>query len=864
MHFNRRKLNFIAAPLVASVLVWACASNGSDGAPPAIPAQLLGTEILPDPVWPESARLETRFAPIDVERYDIKLSLLPLAKSIEAQVTIEFRVTSAAPLREVELDFEGLSVQSVVDAANRELEFRHGAGSLIVSLSSPLEGGDKESFTVAYSGQPKAGLYFVPGGGDGDVAGQVFTQGECEDTRYWLPCVDTTRDRATWDLAVSMPSDWVSLAAGDRLSSRAVGDVQVENWRMTAPTPPYLISLVAGRFDRSQFFKGSNQIELLLPEEWKDQAPSMAHFTALTLDFMEDFTGRSYPYSKYGTSWVENFPYGGMENASATTLTANALTGPRGMRDGNPLGLIAHEAAHQWFGDLLTCEDWSQVWLQEGFATFAGAEFLRTVEGESAYLAKWMAMRDNFLDNDQGDNRRGLVHSECIDPMDLFFTGHAYQGGALFLGYLRSHMGEQAFRRGVHLYVGANAGRSVNTDELRDAFERADGHSLRRFFEQWANQAGHPEFESAWRYDAERKRILIALNQVHEVEGGLPQIFGGSMGVEIRHQEGRTYHRIQFSERRQAIEIPCATPPTWVRLDPESVLPAKLTQKRSERAWLELGEAGVGPGEEDIHPFDVTARLRAIQHFQTGLEDIPVDDIRARLSQVRLLAQSDPNPYVQESAIQALLTLSGESSREAMRLLARSSDHTRVRVAALQAMLGLAPVEITGGFAKATYDVGHSWKTMGAAMELWVHADPASAWKKILSESEIPEAHKRLGPELVSASTKIPASQRLPWLMKKSAPEFGGSLLRQSALGALGQYSDRREVRDLLIKTLQSPFFGARTAAVKGLLAHLEAVGRQALIRYYDGLTDVRQRRAIEKALQASPAKLVTLPAAQR
>ncbi|MFT5199750.1 MAG: hypothetical protein ACI87O_002423, partial [Planctomycetota bacterium] len=158
MHFNRRKLNFIAAPLVASVLVWACASNGSDGAPPAIPAQLLGTEILPDPVWPESARLETRFAPIDVERYDIKLSLLPLAKSIEAQVTIEFRVTSAAPLREVELDFEGLSVQSVVDAANRELEFRHGAGSLIVSLSSPLEGGDKESFTVAYSGQPKAGL----------------------------------------------------------------------------------------------------------------------------------------------------------------------------------------------------------------------------------------------------------------------------------------------------------------------------------------------------------------------------------------------------------------------------------------------------------------------------------------------------------------------------------------------------------------------------------------------------------------------------------------------------------------------------------------------------------------------------------
>ncbi|MDF1837884.1 MAG: M1 family metallopeptidase, partial [Planctomycetota bacterium] len=736
MHSNRRTLNFIATALFLPVLIGGCASNGKAVEPPPIPEPLQGTEILPDPVWPESAPLQKRFAPIDVERYDIRVALLPLAKSIDARVTVEFRVTSSAPIREVELDFEGLAVQSVVDSDNRELEFRHGAGSLIVVMPNELEDGDMASFTVAYSGQPHAGLYFVPDGGDGGLAGQVFTQGECEDTRYWLPCADTTTDRAIWDMTVTMPANWVSLAAGDRLSSQVEGGVNKEFWRMTSPTPPYLISLVAGSFDRSQVSKSGIPIELLLPEDRKNQAAAMAHLTSQTLEFMEDFTGRDYPYSKYGTSWVENFPYGGMENASATTLTANALTGMRGMRDRSPLGLIAHETAHQWFGDLLTCEDWSHIWVQEGFATFCSSEFLRTVEGEAAYLAKWMEMRDRFLDQDLSEPRRGLVHADCIDPMDLFFTGHAYQGGALFLGYLRSHIGESAFRRGVHLYVGANAGRSVNTDDLRDAFERAAGRSLRRFFTQWVNQAGHPEFESSWRFDSERKRVLISLNQVHEVEDGLPQIFGGSMGVEIRLPEGRTYHRIDFSKRRQAIELPCESTPIWVRLDPECVLPAKLTQKRSERDWLILGEAGIGPGEEDNNPFDVTARLRAIAHYQKNLDDIPDPLRQARLNLVRRLAQADPNPYVQESAIQALLSLSGEDSREAMRFLARSSDHTGVRVAALKAMAGLAPVEITAGFSKATYNVGHSWKTMGAAMALWVHADPASAWERIQVEGE--------------------------------------------------------------------------------------------------------------------------------
>ncbi len=864
MFLNRRTLNFFAITLVTGLLVGACASSGRDATPPPIPDSLVGTEILADPLWPDPAPLQRPYVAFDVERYDIRLALMPTSKSIRAEVTVEFRATVSAPLKEIGLDFEGLSVHSVVNDSGEALEFRHGAGRLIVTLAKALNKDDMGSMTVTYSGQPQAGLYFVPRAGDDSPVGQVFTQGECEDTRFWLPCADTTRDRAIWDMTVSMPAGWVSLAAGDRLSSSLVGSDQVDVWRMTAPTPAYLISLVAGPFDRSVTLNGGVPIVMLLPTAWSGQSSSLAHSTGLVLDFLSQFTGRDYPYSKYGTSWVENFPYGGMENVSATTLTANSLRDRRGIRDGNPLGLIAHEAAHQWFGDLMTCEDWSQVWLQEGFATFASAEFLRTVESEGDYLAKRLARRDGFLKRDGGDNLRGLVHADCIDPMDLFFTGHAYQGGAIFLTYLRSHIGEQAFQKGVRLYVGANAGRSVNTDDLRDAFERAAGRSLERFFAQWALQAGHPEFEASWRFDPERKRVLIALNQVHGQEDGLPSVFEGSMGVEVRTPEGRANHRIEFNVRRHTLELPCETQPTSVRLDPECVLPAKLTLKRSERAWFGLAETGTASGEKNAgSPHDVTARLQAIQHFQENLEDIPQALRDARLSQVRRLAQSDPNSHVQERAIHALLLLSGESSREAMRFLAGSSDHTRVRVAALKSLLALKPVEITASFARSTYDVGHSWKTMGAAMALWVSADPTAAWVRIKIESDTPEAHRSLGPELVTASAGIPTAQRLPWLMQKAAAEHGGSRLRQAALSALGKYSALEEVRDLLIETLQSPFFSARKAAVDSLLVHLDVVGRQALIRYYEGLNDVRQRRAIERSLKANPAKLVTLPAAQ-
>ncbi len=827
--------------------VFACASGPGTQTQPAGPVV---AEPQPgDPEWPTPKPWVVPPMEFDVEHYALELDLLVPTREIHGVLELEFVAQTRRPLERMRLDCAELEVLAVTDRAQTKLPFQQEGDDLYIDLAEGVPFGDYATIVIEYRGKPRKGLYFVPG----DPSPEVFTQGQCEGTRYWLPCQDRPDDRATSELSVRMPQAWVSLAAGERVESRVEGNVRIERWRMVTPHPVYLKTLVAGRFDRQETVAGHVPLQLLLPERWKDFGSGLAHVTGQALDFFERFTGYPYPYAKYGTSWVQDFPFGGMENVSATTLTDRSLGGVKGMRDSNPYGLIAHEAAHQWFGDLLTCEDWTEIWLNEGFATYAAAEFLRDLEGEEGHLARWRDMRLSFLKKDQGDNRRPLVYGSCIDPFDLFFSGHAYQGGALFLAYLRSYLGPAVFDRGIKEYVGSHHGRSVTTEDLRAAMEQVSGKPLARFFTLWAEQAGHPEFESSWSYDQERGRVLLSLNQTHNRDSGLPNKYQGTIHAEVRTDQGSQIHQLRFSERRSILEIPCPQLPIWVRLDPEGVFPAQLTQKRGEREWHALAQAGLDGAEEERLPLDITARLEALDYFLESNEGLAEGLRSSRLQVVRRLAQTDPDPVVQVRAIHALLGLSGEASREALRHLARSSPHTEVRVAALRALSQLAPVEITAGFAKSTYEVGYSWDTMGAALTLWQRADPAAGWQAIQDAVQIPEAHGPFAPTLIAASAGVPAEQRVPWLLSLVGESAGISRLRVEALKALGQHTDEERVRNALIEQLGSPSLGVVAATVQSLCTRVTPEVRAALVRHYRTCLDPRQKRQIERAIQAAP-----------
>ncbi|MCC6408684.1 MAG: M1 family metallopeptidase, partial [Planctomycetes bacterium] len=416
---------------------------------------------------------EPRIADFDVEHYALELALEPATRSISGTCTVRLwpRVDR---LERVELDLVGLAVSAVRDASGRALEFEQDADSVEVELARPLAPGEFAEVAIDYAGAPLRGLFFVADRGQGPT--QVYTQGECEDARFWFPCFDFPNDRATSELAVTLPPKWTSIAAGERIDRRELaGGRTREHWTMTSPHPTYLTTLCAGEFAVTEARWQNVPLVFAVPPELAPLAEKSFEETDEILTFLSDLTSFRYPYPKYAQTCVDDFRFGGMENISATTLTDDALRDELGLRDGEMTGLIAHEAAHQWFGDLLTCADWSHIWLNEGFATYMELLYVEATEGKDAFHERLRGTLEGYLGGDVGAKRRPTVWNVYREPMDLFFDGQTYPGGALRLHHLRFVLGDALFFKGLREYVWSNAGRSVVTEDFQRAMERASG-----------------------------------------------------------------------------------------------------------------------------------------------------------------------------------------------------------------------------------------------------------------------------------------------------------------------------------------------------------------------------------------------------
>ena len=465
----------------------------------------------------------------DVAHYRLDVELFPERRAIDGECSIRF-IAVRDELESVEFDLEGLRVLAARDARGAELGFEQAEGAVRVTLASPLSAGEFHEVSIAYSGQPAKGIWFA---GGGEVPTHVFTQGECEDSRWWFPCVDIPSERATHELTVTMPANWISVAAGARLDSVTRDGRRTDRWRNTDPHPAYLTTLAAGTFVQMDGEWNGIPLSWLAEERYQEWLePSLAE-TDDALAFMSDLTGVPYPYEKYSQVCVENFPFGGMENISATTLTASCLLDHRGLMDRPATGLVVHEAAHQWFGNLMTCKEWSQIWLNEGFATYFTNVFFERANGEDDFRIRMRDAQDQYTAADRGSERRPIVHDVYKDPIDLFFGGHTYAGGATRLHLLRSVLGDEAFFAGVEHYTRVNRNQSVETTDLRDAFEEVSGVDLDWFFETWLESPGYPEFEVSWRYDEDAGQVLVTIDQVQAIGDGTLAAYRTPVNIEV-------------------------------------------------------------------------------------------------------------------------------------------------------------------------------------------------------------------------------------------------------------------------------------------------------------------------------------------
>ncbi|MEO7735230.1 MAG: M1 family aminopeptidase [Kofleriaceae bacterium] len=536
-----------------------------------------------------------RWAPdrvVDIQHLALRIAVDPAARSVAGTVTLRTRVI-APETRTVVLDAVELAIESV-EAHGLATTFQHDGKKLRIELAQPLAAGAELVLVIAYHGAPRRGLYFIaPDEAYPDKPTQVWSQGQDEDSRYWFPCFDAPHEKATSELTVTVPAQLFAVSNGTLVSDRTDGDHRTLHWRLDVPHSCYLITLAVGDF-------------ATIETRWRDipvvyyvergREAACERTLARTPEMLELFSrkfGVSYPYPRYAQVFVADFIFGGMENTSATTLTDTVLLDERAALDYDVDALVAHELAHQWFGDLVTCRDWGEGWLNEGFATYSEYLWREHHEGRDAAdleLDEWAEM---YFGEDSGRYRRTIATKHYEEPIDIF-DHHLYEKGGRVLHMLRDVLGTAAFDATLAYYLDKHRHGVVESRDLARAVEDSSGKNLDWFFSQWVlDGAGHPELEVAIRWDAADQLATVTVEQKQKVEGKTPLF---RIPTRIRFRIGERDHDVALDvvDVKHVFHLRLDGEPSQAIFDPGRVVLAAIKVDKPEPVWLaELAHATI-------------------------------------------------------------------------------------------------------------------------------------------------------------------------------------------------------------------------------------------------------------------------------
>jgi aminopeptidase N len=404
----------------------------------------------------------------DVRHYAVTLDLAVAEGTITGTERIELTVDR--PTSSLIFDSGTLVVDSVT-SGRTAMPFRQAAQRLIVTLPVPARAGDRRRLDIAYHGAPRTGLTLLP------QRAQAYTTFS---TSQWMPVVNAPGDRATLDLKVSMPAGWRAAGSGREIERRSTGGKAVYRWRQARETASFLFGFVAGDFVEATSRRGSVSLRYLGSPFSSGELHRIFRDTPDMLAFFEERAGLPYPGDSYTQALVATS--GGQELAGLSHMSEDY--GRSVFDDAAATGLIAHELAHQWWGDLVTNRDWTHFWLNEGVATFMAAAYKERARGRDAYLADVDGWRRRVGQLRAAGRDKPLVFPEWNRPT-ADDRAVVYQKGALALHELRQQLGDAAFWAAFRAYTQAHAGQSVTSADLQRAFETSSGRDLRAFFDEW-------------------------------------------------------------------------------------------------------------------------------------------------------------------------------------------------------------------------------------------------------------------------------------------------------------------------------------------------------------------------------------------
>lgn len=524
----------------------------------------------------------------DVQHYAIRVSFDQSKKAVKGDTTVTLRPLSSN-FRQIELDAVDLVFTSVqIEGKDENLIFKVNRGKVIVSLDKAYGPQDTVSLRFRYSANPKKGVYFVdaPARSEGSTrSAQIWTQGEPEEARHWFPAFDFPSDKATTEQQITVEKGLTVIGNGELVSKKENNDgTETWHYKMPVPHPTYLVSFIVGKYVEVKDSYKDIPLGFYVYPGRENTARNAFGETKRMFPVFEALTGVAYPFNKYDQTIVADFQFGGMENITATTMADSEIFfADSDIGKGPVMDLVSHELAHSWFGNNVTCKNWAELWLNEGFATFMEAAYREKINGRGDYLRKIRSDAAAFLVDDTYNRRRHALYNVRAGDVNSLFDNASttYQKGGAVLHTLREQVGDPNFWKAVNIYLNRHRFGSVETTDLRKAMEEASGQQLGWFFDQWVYGAGSPKITVRPTYNARTGTLSLAISQTQLNDTITPYVFRLPLDIVVKTANGNQTEKLEITQRIQTFKFKVPGKPAEIEIDPGEKIPLKQVTIRS-------------------------------------------------------------------------------------------------------------------------------------------------------------------------------------------------------------------------------------------------------------------------------------------
>jgi len=603
------------------------------------------------------------------------------------------------PQSDVVLDAKGMNINSVSilnGSVESTLTFEYAADQLTIDLGKEYERTDTLSIKIDYLAKPNErklggsdaiksdkGLYFInPLNEEKNKPQQIWTQGETESNSAWFPTIDAPNERCTQEMYITVDDKFKTLSNGVLIESVKNNDnTRTDYWEMDLPHAPYLFMMAVGDFAEIKDEWQDVPLTYLVEKEYAPYAKDIFGNTPEMMTYFSELLGINFPWQKYAQVVVRDFVSGAMENTTASVFMEAVQSNKRELLDRRWDDIIAHELFHQWFGDLVTTESWSNLTLNEGFANYSEYLWDEYKYGQDEADYNFSQSKESYFDEAK-DDPKSLIRF-YYDTREDMFDRHSYNKGGWVLHMLRNYVGDEAFFTSLNLYLNQNAFQTVEINDLRLAFEMVTGEDLNWFFDQWYMLSGHPILDISHKYQNDTLYLDITQSQDQETH-----LFKLPVFVDIWISGEVERFPIIIEEETETYKFPLSQSPELVLFDPENQLLAEINHSKSDKELAFQYENAVtyeARKEAMLKVADFKSGSLQKELVAKGLKDsffdirlIALGQIEAKVVKLKnyeeqLVAMlDDDNSYVRADALSLLI--SSNSSKYSPKLYEALND----------------------------------------------------------------------------------------------------------------------------------------------------------------------------------------------